>query len=278
MSKHSRWLRPAIQGLFFVLVALIAVNHALVETGGGIPLLSSASLHALCPFGGVVSIYNLATVGAFVQKVHSSTFVLMTLAFLLAVLVGPVFCGWVCPLGTVQEWVSRLGRKLLGQGHNQLIPKGLDRSLRYLRYLVLVWVIYMTAVTGKLVFQDVDPYYTLFNFWTSEVALGGVVILVVTLVSALFVERPWCKFACPYGAVLGLSNFVRIFKVRRNSASCVACKACNLACPMNIEVSDQKEVRNHQCISCLNCTSEHACPISDTVNLQSRQSKVVSKQ
>lgn len=67
-------LRPVIQLFFFALIALIAVNHTLAEEGGGIPFLSSASLHALCPFGGVVTIYQYATTGTFVQKIHESSF------------------------------------------------------------------------------------------------------------------------------------------------------------------------------------------------------------
>ena len=60
---------------------------------------------------------------------------------MLTLLAGPAFCGWVCPLGSIQEWISKLGRKLLGKRHNKLIAYGVDRWLRYLRYVVLGWVI-----------------------------------------------------------------------------------------------------------------------------------------
>jgi len=63
---RSIWLRKIVQWGFFALIALIAINHSLVESGKGIPFLASASLHAVCPFGGVVSIYQFATVGTFV--------------------------------------------------------------------------------------------------------------------------------------------------------------------------------------------------------------------
>jgi hypothetical protein len=77
--RNRIWIRSVIQAFFFVLIALIAVNHTLAEAGGGIPLLASASLHALCPFGGVVSIYQYAVAGSFVQKIHESSFVLMVI-------------------------------------------------------------------------------------------------------------------------------------------------------------------------------------------------------
>ena len=143
LFRNKLWVRSLVQIFFFVLVALISLNHTLAEAGKGIPFLSSASLHSLCPFGGVVSIYQYATVGTFVQKIHESSFVLMILGFLLALLFGPVFCGWVCPLGTFQEWIARLGRKLFKpRRYNHFIPYKVDRWLRFLRYGVLAWVLH----------------------------------------------------------------------------------------------------------------------------------------
>ncbi|MFM8319796.1 MAG: 4Fe-4S binding protein [Chloroflexota bacterium] len=262
---RSIWLRKVVQWGFFALIALISINHTLVESGRGIVLLSSASLHAVCPFGGVVSLYQFAAVGTFVQKIHSSSFALMAIGFVLAVLFGPVFCGWVCPLGTIQEWVSGFGRKYFKKRFNRFVPPRLDQALRYLRYGMLAWVLYMTAVTGKLIFQEYDPYFALFNFWSSEVSLIGLGVLAATLGLSFFVERPWCKYACPYGAVLGLSNLFRVFAIRRNAATCKADGACSILCPMNIAVDTKTVVRDHQCISCLECTSEAVCPVARTV-------------
>jgi len=264
--RNKIWIRRFVQIFFFGLIALISINHTLVETGNGIPFLSSASLHALCPFGGVVTIYQYMTEGTFVQKIHESAFILMILGFLLAVLFGPVFCGWVCPLGTVQEWVAALGRKIFKKKrYNHFIPAKLDSILRYTRYLVLAWVIYMTAVSGTLVFANIDPYFALFNFWTSEVAIGGLIVLGVTLLASLFIERPFCKYACPYGAVLGISNLFCVFSIRRNAGTCKLDSICDITCPMNINVSSKTIIRDHQCISCLECTSEARCPVASTV-------------
>lgn len=266
LGKRKLTARLLVQFFFFILIAIIAVNHTLAEAGGGIPFLTNASLHALCPFGGVVSLYQFFTVGTFVQKIHASSFVLMAIVFVLAIVLGPVFCGWVCPLGTIQEWVSNLGRKLFKRKHNHFIPYRIDRVLRYLRYGVLAWVIYMTAVSGKLIFSSIDPYFALFNFWSSEVAIGGVIILLLTLAGSLFVERPWCKYACPFGAVLGITNLFRVFSIRRSEDECKECKICTRDCPMNIPVHAVRVVRDHQCISCLECTSEGICPQPGTVS------------
>ena len=262
---RSIWIRRVVQLFFFVLIALISINHTLAESGGGIPLLSSASLHSLCPFGGVVTIYQFATVGTFVQKIHESAFVLMAIGFLLAALFGPVFCGWVCPLGTIQEWVAKWGKKLFKRRYNHFVPARIDKVLRYARYLVLAWVVYVTAVSSTLVFSEYDPYFALFNFWSGEVAWMALVILALTLGLSLFVERPWCKYACPYGAALGLTNLFRIFQIRRSESTCKADGACSIMCPMNTPVDTVEAVRNHQCISCLECTSEAVCPVAKTV-------------
>ena len=276
--RKTIWIRRVVQFLFFALIALISVNRTLVEAGGGIDFLSSASLHALCPFGGVVTIYQYATTGTFVQKIHESSFVLMIIVFLSAVLFGPVFCGWVCPLGTVQEWFAGIGRKIFKKRrYNHFIPVKIDRVLRYLRYLVLAWVIYMTAVSGTLIFESVDPYFALFNFWSGEVAIGGLIVLGVTLAASLFIERPWCKYACPYGAVLGITNLFRVFSIRRTASTCNMDHVCDIVCPMNIEVSSKTIVRDHQCISCLECTSEAHCPVAGTVTFEAGKLPVKPK-
>ena len=266
-AVKNRWTRPLIQAFFFVLIALTAINHSLVEQGKGIDWFSNASLHGLCPFGGVVSVYRYVSQVLLVQKVHQSSFVLMFIGFALAIAFGPVFCGWVCPLGTFEEWMSKLGRKLFGKRHNQFIPARVDIYLRYLRYAVLIGVVYMTARTGQLLFANIDPYFALFNFWTSEVAVGGLIVLGITIAAALFVERPFCKYSCPYGALIGVFNLFRVFKIRRNAETCIDCKSCDRACPMNIEVSTGKAIRDHQCITCMQCTSEAACPVANTVEL-----------
>jgi polyferredoxin len=148
---------------------------------------------------------------------------------------------------------------------NGFIPSGVDRYLRFLRYVVLVVVLYATAVSATLVFADYDPYHALFKFWSSEIAVSSLVVLGIVIALSFFVERPFCKYACPYGALLGLFNYFRIFQLRRSEAKCIDCKACDRSCPMNITVSSGNVIRDHQCISCLKCTSEYACPVASTV-------------
>ncbi len=260
-------LRLISQILFFALIAAVTINHSLAEINAGIAEIPAASIHAVCPFGGVVSIYRFVTAGAFVQKVHEASFALMVIVFLSAVLFGPIFCGWVCPFGSFQEWAGKLGRKFFRKSYNTVIPAKVEKVMGLIRYAVLLWVIYATAVSAKLVFSTYDPYSALFSFWTSEAQVAGVLILMAVTAASLIVERPWCKFACPYGALLGLTNLIRPFAIRRRAATCISCGKCDRSCPMNIGVSKAKAVRDVRCITCLECTSEAACPVEDTVAL-----------
>lgn len=262
-------LRFSIQLFFLLFIALVSVNHTLAETGGGIPLLSAASLHAICPFGGVETLYSFVSNGEYVKKIHSSSIILMSAVFFMTLLLGPVFCGWVCPLGAIQEWIGKLGKKIFKNKYNNFIPENIDSKLRYIRYIFVALILYNTAKAGILIFLNVDPYYALFNFWTGEVALWAIISLIVVLIISLFIERPWCKYICPYGAVLGIFNTFRLFKIRRNQDTCINCNSCSKNCPMNIKVSESTAVLNHQCISCLKCTSENYCPVEATVEFKS---------
>ncbi len=258
-------IRHIVQGAFFLLIALIAINHNLEESGKSIPIIASASLHAVCPFGSVVSMFDLVTSGTFIKKVHESSMVLLVVVMALSVFFGPVFCSWMCPLGSVQEWIKKIGKKL--RIRTIKVPTRLDEYLRYARYFVLIWLIYVTAKSGELIFTKIDPYYTLFNFWTGEVVIQGGIILAIVLLLSLIIDRPWCKYACPFGALLGIFNKFRLFKIKRNEYTCVLCGECNNACPMNIAVDENTIINDHQCISCLECTSEQACPIDETVEM-----------
>lgn len=269
--KHKKSkIRLVIQSFFFALIAFFATGKVLVESHPEwASFLPDVSLHSICPFGGVVTLYSLITDGSYVQKIHASAVVLTGLVVLLSVLFGPVLCGWVCPLGTYQDWLSKIGQRIFKRRYNHFVPVKLDVLLRQLRYGVLAWVVYVTAVSGKLAFESIDPYYALFHFWTDEVAIGGLIILFITSILSLFVSRPWCKYACPYGALLGLFNKIKLFPIRRKAPSCISCNRCNRACPMNLNIATAQAVRDAQCISCLECTSDNSCPVPNTVNLES---------
>lgn len=266
MNNKKFNYRLLLQIIFFLLIGTIAINHYFSENGKAlIPFLSDASLHALCPFGGVATFYSLVSAGILIKKIHLSSVVLMTIVIIISLLFGAVFCGWVCPMGTIQEWFGKMGKKIFNKKYNKFIPEKVDKYLKYIRYISLVMVLYLTANSMKIIFADIDPYYALFNFWTGEVALLSILVLITTLLASLFIERPWCKYFCPYGALLGLFNKISLFKIRVNNGNCINCSKCNTVCPMNIKVNSMDKVNDVRCIGCMECTSEINCPIEDTV-------------
>jgi len=265
-NQKKHLIRLAVQIFFLALIILISFNHFRSEQGLAPLLTGSPSLHAVCPFGGVVTIYSYFTEGTFIQKIHQSSITLMWLVLGLTLLFGPVFCGWICPFGTVEEFIGKIGRKIFKKRYNNFIPLKLDRLLRYLRYVILILVVVNTAISGKLLFSNFDPYFALFKIWSSEVTRLSLLALALTLIGSLFVERPWCKYLCPFGALLGIFNFFRIVKLKRNEKTCINCKICDRVCPMNIDISTSKVISDHQCISCLLCTDEIACPVSNSLS------------
>ncbi len=261
MNVKTKWFRHALQIFFFVLIGMFAVNHVLGESGTSLfsSILPDVSLHAICPFGGVESALSLVTAGTLVQKLQMSTLVMTVIIILITLIFGAVFCSFVCPLGSIQEWIGKLGRKIFKKKYNTFIPKKVHNVLKYFRYVSLIAVVVLTYNAATLVFLEVDPYYALYHFFTDEVTIGSLVVLGITLIGSLFVERPWCKYACPYGAFLGLIGKISLFKIKRNTDTCTNCNLCNKKCPMNIDIDKKKTVYDGLCNKCLECTDTGLC-------------------
>lgn len=200
---------------------------------------------------------------------------------LIAVLVTALFtrsafCGWICPLGFLQDLVSNLSnvvqKRIPGLRHAIATLRQrsarlavLDRYLRYVKYLVLAWAVGGAAYFGVMVFRDYDPWSALLNL--AEFSFTpGLVVLVVTLVASFFVERPWCRYACPLGAASGLVRKLSPVYLKREEGACKICKVCTNACPMGIEVHTATTIKSADCISCLECVG--ACPRSGALEVK----------
>lgn len=108
-SKHFRLIAQIV---FFVFVGVITVNHTLGEMGLGLTFIPEVSLHAICPFGAVETFISLITGQGLIRQLHASVMVLGAVVLILTVIFGPVFCSHICPLGSIQEWFGKLGKKL----------------------------------------------------------------------------------------------------------------------------------------------------------------------
>ena len=242
------------------------ISHFLAEKGVTLPF-RTASIDAICPFGALETLYAYLGGGTLIGKIHPSNLV-MGLGLTLATLAGGAFfCGWICPFGTLQEWAGKLGRRMLGRRYNHMIPQRADRALQYLRYVVALFFLTWTWAASSLVFAQYDPWRAFLSLAGGEVAVGGIIALVISLVGSLFIERFWCRYLCPMGAVTGLVGKISIFKPRRNATTCISCHACTNACPFHIDVEHVTRVTSTQCNRCLECVD--ACPVKDTLTISS---------
>jgi polyferredoxin len=253
MAKKMEYskLRLFIQLVFVGVILTISIMHA---TGAG-----GENLHGICPFGGVATMYTFVTTGDYIRHLGQSDFIMLFSLMITLVLAGAFFCGWICPLGSVQEWVGKLGKKIFGKRYNR-VPKRLDRILSYAKYGILVLILFQTGRSFTLLFKNFDPYYNLFNIWTDEISILGYLSVIIVLMASLFIERPFCRYACPLGAINGLFNSFSILNIRRNEESCIDCKACDKACPVGLEPSVKGRISSTACIRCMKCVE--SCPVN----------------
>lgn len=260
-GRRVRLGRRAVQVSVAGGVGWLIVQHAVS---------GSTSAETFCPFGGFETLWTLLTTGRTVQHTHPANLVLGAAVLALAVTGRGFFCGWLCPLGAVQEWVhavtdrlaSRVGVLRAVRRRLQRVGRGTawrrtDRVLRWGRWAVLGWAVVGAAITGTMVFREADPWAALLSVTEFELSLGFAVLLATLLLSP-FVERPFCRYACPLGAVQGLAGKVSPIAVQRDAATCAGCDLCNRACPMAIPVNTRTRVTDTSCIGCLECVA--ACP------------------
>jgi polyferredoxin len=172
------------------------------------------------------------------------------------------FCGWLCPVGTVSEYLWRLGRQTFGR--NFRLPRKLDLALRSLKYLLLALFLYAVvsmSVPSILAFLE-GPYgivddVKMLNFFRFLGLTGGIVVAGLVLAS-VFVQNFWCRYLCPYGALMGLASLASPLRIRRDVSACIDCGKCAKACPSALPVDRLVTIRSAECIGCLECVAE--CP------------------
>lgn len=259
--RRTTLARRITQVGFAIFIVIAALRHRW-ESASGL-----ASVDALCPFGAVETLITWVTTGSLITKVHSSNLILGLAVLVATLLVGNAFCGWICPMGTVQDGVWRVGRWLRLP---QWRPGArIDQVLRSGRYVVLAVVMGMSFATGKLWFADYDPYVTIFGLewlggWT-EPLVWAVVITAVVLMASMLVERFWCRYLCPLGAVFALLGRFSFLRIRRDVPTCTDCNLCDKPCPVGITVSKADPLVNTDCIGCLDCVT--TCPVRGALTI-----------
>jgi ferredoxin len=224
-------------------------------------LAGAPPIDALDPFGGLETLLKFVAGGETVQKIAPGTIVLFGAVVALGILLSRFFCGWLCAFGALQGVFGWIGRKLFRRRFT--LPRKLDAVLRWVKYPLLLGIIWLTWRAGELVIRPYDPMAAyghlstgLASVW-ADFAIGFAVLVAVMLLSALY-DRVFCKYFCPLGAMLAILSRVPLFRVRREASTCISCSKCDRACPMNIEVATAASVDSAECIACLECVT--ACP------------------
>lgn len=164
-------------------------------------------------------------------------------------LFGKVWCGWICHLGALQEFIFLPGKiKVLQTAKAQKI-------MRIIRIVLLVALLVQLAITKTNLFKTIDPFKVAFNFRSSN--LIGWILLGLTLVSSVFIYRPFCKTICPIGLILGWVAKIPGAAILAPQKTCVSCANCNTSCSINAITRDNKisMLDNQECIACGNCVT-----------------------
>ncbi len=261
-------IRHWIQGIVVVFTFLIGLRHVLPGEGS-----TGGSFDAFCPFGGAEALLPFLLRGERLKTTNLLNFALLIGVLGTALLAGRAFCGWLCPLGGLQDGLAWAARRLSGEkrhirgkpGKGRFpvkLPPAADRRLRRAKYLILGVIVAasVTAVYPPLHF--ICPVRALFSFqWTPLL----VSVLIVFVMTSLLVERAWCKYLCPLGALLAITNKFAPLRIVSDPQRCKQCGRCDVECPMDI-ANAHANTADQECIRCLECVE--TCAIKEALSIR----------
>jgi polyferredoxin len=235
------------------------------ETGGASAAPSLATrppgVEGWLPIAGMMNTkYWLLT--GHVPDLHPAAMVLFLTFLTASILFRKAFCGWLCPVGTLSEYLWKAGRHIFRR--NFVLPRWLDIPLRSLKYILaglFVYVVVTMSVEGITDFLG-SPYgliadVKMLNFFRFMGATAAAVIGFL-LIGSVFVQNLWCRYLCPYGAIMGLASLTSPLRIRRDPVKCIDCAKCAKACPSNLQVDTLIQIRSAECLGCMECVT--VCP------------------
>ena len=270
---RSQRARHIVQGLFLLINGWLGIQFYLwaryFERGGkGVSVPRPAGVEGWLPIAGLMNTRYFFMTGH-VPAIHPAAMFLFVGFMLMSLLLKKAFCSWLCPVGTFSEFLWKLGRRVFGR--NLRLPRWFDVPLRGLKYLLLGFFV---AAVGAMSAEALEgfmstPYGLLadvkmLNFFR-DMSLTAAVVIGLLMLLSMLVQNFWCRYLCPYGALMGVASLLSPVKIRRDQDACIDCARCARACPAGVPVDKLVQIRTVECTACMACVA--ACPAQDALQL-----------
>jgi len=256
--QQKRW---AIQTGVFLLIFTVFITYRLYLTG--IIQFKLTGIGTFNPFAGYDIMFQWATRSFYRPNYKSFALILAVVILFLPFISGRFFCGWICPFGTLQDYLSSLGNRILkSRDHLKgFINRRWVHWLELIKYGVLALIIISKGIYGSSFLTVWDPWTAFANlpvlFHAVQTIPLAFVILTAVIIGAFFWDRFFCRFFCPLGALQGLVSLLSLSKIVRQ-IKCVKCGNCQDICPVDINLVQAENDFSPECIYCLKCL-EHQC-------------------
>jgi polyferredoxin len=273
---HAQGIRHTFQAAFLLLNLWIGAQFYMwvrhYESGGATVFVERPpGVEGWLPIAALMNLKYWLLTG--VVPEHHAAGMFLLIAFLaISMLFRKGFCSWLCPIGTISEWLWKGGRDIVGR--TCTLPTWIDiplRSLKYILFGLFAYVVITMPPVEIRAFLD-SPYglvadVKMLDFFR-KMGQATAVTVVVLVVASMFVKNAWCRYLCPYGALLGLASLVSPTRIRRETEACIDCDKCTKACPSLLPVATLTSVRSPECTACLECVT--VCPSVGALRLGTR--------
>jgi polyferredoxin len=211
-------------------------------------------------FSEVKEIYTMVLNGNF-NFIEAFPKLIEVLALIpLTIIFGRFFCGWMCAFGTFNDIIYLFSKKVFKIKFK--VSEELDSALKYIKFLLLVIIVVAMWTFGITVFEGSNPWDAFAQMTNLSEAINsyaiGCAILAFIIVGAMFIERFFCRYLCPLGAVFAITSKIRIFNINKPKDKCGKCRMCTNNCAMGIPLYEIDKVKSSECINCLKCVT--VCP------------------
>ncbi len=278
-DKTIQKIRFVVQVIFAILCIWIGIEFSqfisyLESNGTSAFYQRPPGAEGFLPISALMSVVYFFQTGK-IHDVHPAGFFILLAIAGVSFAFGKSFCSWMCPVGFISEIIGDFGEKILARLFKRRIRlnKFIDYPLRGVKYLLLAFfafAIFSMSETAMAFFLD-GPYNISADikmwYFFAHISRFSLIVIGILFLFSIFIKNFWCRYLCPYGALLGLIGFISPHKIRRNAVSCIDCGLCAKVCPSFIKVDKVKTVLSDECTSCLNCVD--VCPVAYTLEVKS---------